>query len=168
MLQGLVAATDDPADRDAVSYWSDWPSRGPASFSDVRWNWAQTASYANANGLPHFDDMAAAAQLASVRAVHGRVSFQSHVMSVDDFLTMWVTEFGLHHLDLIRHLDHQPRPSDDVLHVVVSTLQKLTKSTDLEDWDELTFVRKAAGREALSATDLERLGERGSRFPALG
>lgn len=51
ILQGLVSATEDPPDRDALSYWKDWPPRGPGGFAEVRWLWAQTASYANTNAL---------------------------------------------------------------------------------------------------------------------
>jgi uncharacterized protein (TIGR03083 family) len=169
ILQGLVSATEDPIDRDAVSYWADWPPSAPAAFSQVRWIWAQSSSYSNASALKaHFEDTAGAAQRAVSIVMNGRIQFQSHVMLVDDFLSMWVTELVIHHLDLILHLENRPRPSKMALQLVVATLQSLSGSADLEGWDEITFIRKVTGREALSNGELHRLGERQGRFPALG
>lgn len=167
ILQGLVSATEKPVDRDAISYWSDWPPIGPAGFSEVRWIWAQSASYADASGLrAHFEDVAGAAQSACAKARNGQISFQSHAMLIDDFLSMWITEFAVHHFDLICDLDDRPRPSEEVVRFLVATLQTLTEVTDLEGWDELSFIRKATGREALNSDDLQRLGEKKRRFPA--
>jgi len=169
ILQGLVAATNQPVDRDAVSYWADWPPRGPATFSQVRWTWAQSSSYSNASGLKtHFDDTAAAAQLAITGSGTGRIQFQSHVMLVDELLSMWITEFAIHHLDLIRHLKNRQGPSKELLKLVVDSLQTLTGSSDLEGWDEHTFIQKVTGRDAITDAERNRLGERQSRFPAFG
>ena len=169
ILQGLIAATDEPIDRDAVSYWADWPPTAPATFSQVRWIWAQTSSYTNASGLKkHFENTAAAAQMAITGAMNGRIQIQSHVMLVDEFISMWITELAIHHLDLIPYLESRPGPSRMVLQLVVDTLKTLTGSTDLEGWDELTFIQKVAGREALTDSERNRLGEREGRFPAFG
>ncbi len=169
ILQGLVSATDKPTDRDAISYWSAFPSTGSAGFSEVRWIWAQSASYKNASGLQsHFEDSAAAAQAACAQSRNGRITFQSHVMMIDDFLSMWITEFAVHHFDLIYDLDDRPTPSEEVVRFLVATLQTLTGVTDLDRWDELSFIRKATGREALNSDDLEKLGEKKRRFPAFG
>lgn len=169
LLQGLVAVTESPVDRDAISYWSDWPPRGLAGFSEVRWLWAQTASYAEAGALKaHFDDVADAAQLAIAHPLHARVSFQSHVMLINDFLSTWVTEFAVHHFDLIFELDDQLPPSGDVVRSLVVTLQTLTGTTNVEGWDQLSFIRKATGREPLSPDDFQRLVVNKDRFPAFG
>jgi hypothetical protein len=169
LLQGLVSATENPVDRDAITYWSDWPPKESVGFSEVRWLWAQSASYANASGLKaHFDDSAGAAQLASAHAPNGRISFQSHVMLIDDFLSMWVIEFGVHHFDLIFELDNRLSPSKDVVRFLVSTLQTLTGTTEIQGWDDLSFIRKATGREPLNSDDLQKLGKNKDRFPAFG
>jgi len=169
ILQGLVSATENPVDRDAISYWSDWPPRGPAGFSEVRWLWAQSASYANAGGLrSHFEDSAGAAQSASAHAPNGPISFQSHVMLIDDFLSMWTTEFAVHHFDLIYDLEDRPPPSEEVVRFLVGTLETLTETTKPQGWDDHSFIRRATGREALTTDDLQLLGQHKHRFPALG
>jgi uncharacterized protein (TIGR03083 family) len=169
ILKGLVSATEEPVDRDAISYWNDWPPKEQAGFSDVRWLWAQSASYANANALrSHFEDSACAAQSASILAPNGRISFQSHVMLIDDFLSMWVTEFAVHHFDLIYELENRPPPNEEVIRFLVVILQTLTGVTKLHEWDDLSFVRKATGREALTTDEISKLGDVQHRFPALG
>jgi uncharacterized protein (TIGR03083 family) len=169
ILQGLSSATDKPTDRDAISYWRDWPPTGPASFSDVRWIWAQSASYATASGLrDHFEVSAAAAQAACAQSSSGPISFQSHVMMIDDFLSMWIVEFAVHHFDLVRDIENQRAPSEEVIDLLIATLQTLTGVNDLNGWDELTFIRKATGRETLNRDDLEKLGDKKRRFPAFG
>lgn len=169
ILQGLVSATEDPPDRDALSYWKDWPPRGPRGFADVRWLWAQTASYANTNALKsHFEDSARAAQSACAHAPQGRVAFQSHVMATDHFLSMWMTEFAVHHFDLIENLERELPPSKEVMGSLLTTLDAVTESTRLERWDDRSFIRKSTGREPLDFDERQELREHSSLFPALG
>lgn len=169
ILQGLVSETDDPADRDALSYWKDWPPQGPTGFTDVRWLWAQTASYASTNSLKsHFDVSACAAQTACTHAPQGRVVFQSHVMETDHFLSTWNTEFAVHHFDLVENLERGLSPSEEVMRSLVTTLDALTESTRLERWDDLSFIRKSTGRERLNLDERRELGELSSLFPAFG
>lgn len=169
ILLGLATTTTAPIDRDATTYWDDWPPRGPARFADVRWLWAQTASYATSDGLrSHFDASAEAAHSASVNAPSGRIGFQSHVMTTEDFLSMWITEFAVHHFDLVSELDEQPAPDEDVVRFLVDTLYVMTGRTRLPHWDDLSFLRKATGRDDLSAEELRELGENAGRYPAFG
>lgn len=169
VLRGLTATTDQPADRDATSYWSDWPPGPPPGFADVRWLWAQTASYSRADDLrTHFESSARAAQWAGGRAAAGRVAFQSHVMTTDEFVSVWVVEFTVHHLDLLRHLNVQIRPDDEVIQHVVHALEVMTATRRPRNWDNLTFLAKATGREPLETNERALLGDTHRRFPAFG
>lgn len=169
VLRGLASTTNNPADRDALSYWSDWPAKGAPSFADVRWLWAQSAAYSHGGELrSHFEDSARAAQSAGARAPAGRIEFQSHVMTIDDFLATWVVEFTVHHLDLVRYLDAQPSPDPGALRFTVVSLEALTATRQPRDWNDHTFLRKATGREALDSADLRQLGDHADRFPAFG
>ena len=89
-------------------------------------------------------------------------------MLIDDFLSMWVTEFAVHHFDLIFELENRPPPSEDVVRSLVVTLQTLTGTTNIQEWDDLLFIRKATGREPLNSDDIQKLGIIKDRFPAFG
>lgn len=49
-LASLASTTGAPADRNAVSYWSEWPGGGRAGFAAVRSTWAMAAAYLRGGG----------------------------------------------------------------------------------------------------------------------
>ncbi len=169
LLRGLTVPCDDPVDRDYVSYWKDWPASGPATFADVRWIWATAASYATTDSLrSHFDEVMTAAAAVSRVAPGGRVRFQNHVLSIDDLLTMFSVEFAVHHLDLLVAVPDRPGPEPGALALAASTLDGLLGPRHPTSWDQLTYVRKATGRQRLDAADIAELGADSSRYPAFG
>src|SRR5215469_7135836 len=100
------AGPDEPADRDFISYWRDWPaSTDPVSFSTVRWHWANASAYSVGSELRrHFRDAARAAAGVSLHAPAGRFRFQGHVMEAEDILAMWTVELVVHQFDLTAYL----------------------------------------------------------------
>jgi hypothetical protein len=168
-LLGLSASTDDPADRDFVSYWHDWPPGRPPGFSEVRFTWACTAAYSRGESLQHhFDDVAKAVAQAVRSAPDGRVRFQGHVMETADFLGMWATEFALHHLDLLVEVTGQPAPAAEALEVAALTVEGLLDAARPWWWDSVTYIRKASGRSPLTPDEASRLGPLASKYPAFG
>ena len=169
LLRGLTVPCDDPVDRDYVSYWKDWPASGQATFADVRWIWATAASYTTTDSLRgHVDEVMTAAAAVSRVAPGGRVRFQNHVLSIDDLLTMFSVEFAVHHLDLLVAVPDRPGPEPGALELAVSTLDGLLGPRHPTSWDQLTYVRKATGRQRLDAADIAELGTDSSRYPAFG
>jgi hypothetical protein len=45
LLVALACPIEEPADRDYLSWWRDWPHEGAVSFDSVRASWARTSSY---------------------------------------------------------------------------------------------------------------------------
>lgn len=169
LMAGLARQTDAEADRDFVSSWRDWFRNEPATFAAVRWTWAMTAAYPSADGLlRHFEDLASAAALAARGAPSGRVSAEGHVLDVEDWLATWAFEFSLHHLDLVVELEGRPTPDPDCLAVAAVTLEGLLGWERPSWWDQLTYLRKATGRQPLDQSDLSRLGEDVALLPSLG
>lgn len=165
------ADQDEPADRDFVSYWRDWPAGGePVSFATVRWHWANASAYSVASEFRrHFEDTARAAAGVSRLAPAGRYRFQGHVMEAEDILAMWTVEFVVHHLDLIAYLPERNGPLSAALALTARTLDGLLGASARPlTWDDITYVLKSTGRVPLDAGDREFLGERAAGFPAFG
>jgi hypothetical protein len=103
----------------------------------------------------HFADTARAAAYAARNAPSGRYRFQGHVLTAEDLLGMWTTEFAVHHLDLIAHLPAEG-PTDTAVEITVKTLDGLLTGRGAVrpgGWDDLTYVRKATGRLPLEAKE---------------
>ncbi|WP_431035143.1 maleylpyruvate isomerase N-terminal domain-containing protein [Streptomyces sp. P6-2-1] len=98
--------------RDAVTYWqvSEVPPDGtdPLDALTVR----LAAAYEDPALLKfHLDDVGSAAGRAARLAVPGaHVGTQGQVLTVADYLSAYVLEWTLHHLDLTAHLAHAPGP----------------------------------------------------------
>jgi uncharacterized protein (TIGR03083 family) len=165
------AGPDEPADRDYISYWRDWPAAvEPVTFATVRWHWAMGSAYSVASEFRrHFTDTARAAAGVSRQAPGGRYRFQEHVMEAEDILAMWTVELVVHHLDLIAFLPGRYGPPPAALTLTARTLDGLMGITQRPpSWDEITYVLKGTGRVPLDDEDREVLGERAAAFPAFG
>lgn len=169
ILAGLASTTTAAVDRDAVSCWRDWTPGRPPGFGDVRSTWAMAAAYSQGKWLlAHFHDMCAAAERAARSAPAGRVSFQGHVLAVEDFLAMWTVEFTIHHLDLLVGLAGLPTPAPEAIELVAVTLDGLLEAQRPVWWDTGTYVRKGTGREPLDDAERSRLAQLADRYPAFG
>lgn len=165
------AGPDEPADRDYISYWRDWPAAAePVTFGSVRWHWAMGSAYSVASEFRrHFTDTARAAAGVSRQAPKGRFRFQGHVMAAEDILAMWTVELVVHHLDLIAYLPGRYDPVPAALTLTARTLDGLFDGAERPpSWDDITYVLKATGRVPLDEADREFLGERAAAFPAFG
>jgi hypothetical protein len=167
----VPAGPDEPADRDFVTYWRDWPaSAGDVTFGSVRWHWANASAYSVASEFRrHFTDTARAAAGVSLQAPAGRFRFQEHVMEAEHILAMWTVELVVHQLDLTAYLPRSYGPLPEALALTVCTLDGLLGSAERPpSWDDTSYVLKATGRTPLDDTDREFLGERAGSYPAFG
>lgn len=114
----------------------------------------------------HFDDVGSAAGRAAELVDPAlRVSTRGQVLTAGDFLSAYVLEWTLHHLDLIAHLPDVAGPPAEGLARSRRMLEKIAGfgfPTSFSDRDALLV---GTGRRA--ATDAERaeLGERAARLP---
>lgn len=169
LLVALACPIEEPADRDYLSWWRDWPHEGAVSFDSVRASWARTSSYPSGGSIRgRFCDLARASISLLLKGPSGRLSFQGHVSEVADFAAMWTVELALHHLDLGVELADRPGPEEQALDLAVLTLDGLLGEPRPSWWDQLTYLRKGTGRATLTEEERRELGLSATRYPAFG
>ncbi|MFG3111975.1 maleylpyruvate isomerase N-terminal domain-containing protein [Streptomyces tendae] len=166
VLITLATPTAEEPTRDSVTYWQVVePPTGddPLDALIVR----LAAAYEQPGLLKfHLDDVGSAAGRAAVLAdPAGRVGTQGQVLTAGDYLSAYVLEWSLHHLDLIAHLPEAAPPpaaglrrSRELLEGVVGT----AFPTAFTDRDALLI---GTGRRAPTAVETAALGELAARLP---
>ncbi|MEU3985328.1 maleylpyruvate isomerase N-terminal domain-containing protein [Streptomyces sp. NPDC026672] len=167
VLITLVTPADTEPTRDAVTYWdvSGTPPTGddPLDALIVR----LAAAYEEPWLLRfHLDDVGSAAGRAAGLVDPGlRVGTRGEVLTAGDYLSAYVLEWTLHHLDLVAHLPHMAGPSAEALarsRGMLETIARTAFPASLSDEDALLI---GTGRRA--PTDAERtdLGPLAARLP---
>ncbi|MDP5312680.1 maleylpyruvate isomerase N-terminal domain-containing protein [Streptomyces poriferorum] len=153
--------------RDAVTYWevSTTPPTGDDPLD------ALTVRLAAAYEEPwllrfHLDDVGSAAGRAAVLAdPTGRVGTRDEVFTVDEYLTTYVLEWTLHHLDLIAHLPDAADPPPEGLarsRALLESIAGAALPASLSDRDALLI---GTGRRAPTEAETARLGSLATRLP---
>ncbi|MFF7779011.1 maleylpyruvate isomerase N-terminal domain-containing protein [Streptomyces tanashiensis] len=167
VLITLATPADTPPTRDAASYWevADTPPTGddPLDALTVR----LAAAYEDPGLLKfHLDDVGAAAGRAAVLADSGRaVATRGEVLTAGDYLSAYVLEWTLHHLDLVAHLRGAPGPPAESLAAARVLLERITGApfpAELSDTDALLV---GTGRREPSAAQRAALSGAGVRIP---
>ncbi|MFI8962948.1 maleylpyruvate isomerase N-terminal domain-containing protein [Streptomyces sp. NPDC053493] len=155
VLITLATPADTEPTRDAVTYWelSEAPPTGddPLDALTVR----LAAAYEDPALLKfHLDDVGSAAGRAARLADPGlRVGTRGQVLTAGDYLSAYVLEWTLHHLDLIAHLPGAPEPPAEGLARTRAMLEVLAGAplpTSMSDRDALlvgTGRRAPTGEE---------------------
>ncbi|WP_328608037.1 maleylpyruvate isomerase N-terminal domain-containing protein [Amycolatopsis sp. NBC_00345] len=141
ILITLASTTEAPATRDAVTYWR--PAEPPTGTDpEAAFVRRSAAAYTGPAGLTHhFDDLAVAAGRAAAAAdPAARVETCDEVFTVADYLSVYVVEATLHHLDLVRHLSGVDGPPPETTAATRSMVEKVTGQA---------FPAGVADREAL-------------------
>ena len=116
----------------------------------------------------HFDDVGSAAERAAELANPGlRVSTRDDVLTVGDYLSAYVVEWTLHHLDLIAHLRGSVEPPAESLAHSREMLEKIAGAAlpaSLSDKDALLV---GTGRRAPTDVDQAELGELAAKLPVV-
>ncbi|MER7336606.1 maleylpyruvate isomerase N-terminal domain-containing protein [Streptomyces sp. NPDC000075] len=114
----------------------------------------------------HLDDVGSAAGRAAALADPGsRVGTQGEVLTVADYLSAYVMEWTLHHLDLIAHLPSAPPPPAETLAAARTALERIAGApfpASLPDRDALLV---GTGRRAPDAEERAALGGLAARLP---
>ncbi|GGT25426.1 maleylpyruvate isomerase [Streptomyces tanashiensis] len=167
VLITLATPADTPPTRDAASYWevADTPPTGedPLDALTVR----LAAAYEDPGLLKfHLDDVGSAAGRAAVLADPGRaVATRGEVLTAGDYLSAYVLEWTLHHLDLVAHLRGAPRPPAESLSTARALLERIAGApfpAELSDTDALLV---GTGRREPSSAERAALSGAGVRIP---
>ncbi|MFJ4974728.1 maleylpyruvate isomerase N-terminal domain-containing protein [Streptomyces coeruleorubidus] len=158
VLITLATPADGEPTRDALTYWeiSDTPPTGedPLDALTVR----LAAAYEEPHLLKfHLDDVGSAAGRAADLADPGlRVGTRDEVLTVGDYLSTYVLEWTLHHLDLIAHLPDAAPPPSQGLARSREMLERIVGSPFPPSFSDQDALLVGAGRRP--PTDAERAG----------
>jgi len=167
VLITLVTPASSAPTRDAVTYWevTGTPPTGadPLDALTVR----LAAAYGESWLLKfHLDDVGSAAGRAAELADPAQpVSTRDVVLTAGDYLSAYVLEWTLHHLDLIARLPDAPPPPAESLARTREMLETIAGSpfpASLSDTDALLV---GTGRRTPTHAETAALGELAARLP---
>ncbi|MEH6372821.1 maleylpyruvate isomerase N-terminal domain-containing protein [Streptomyces sp. KLMMK] len=167
VLITLATPAEAEPTRDAVTYWNveDRPPTGddPLDALTVR----LAAAYEEPWLLKfHLDDLGSAAGRAAGLADPAlRVGTRDEVLTVADYLSVYVLEWTLHHFDLIAHLPDAVDPPAESLAGARELLEKIAGAafpSSLSDKDALLI---GTGRRAPTDEEKADLGELAAKVP---
>ena len=167
VLITLVTPASSAVTHDAVTYWavSSEPPSGddPLDALIVR----LAAAYEDPALLKfHLDDVGAAAGRAAGLADPGmRVSTQDMVLTAGDYLSAYVLEWTLHHLDLVAHVPSAPGPPAEGLARTRSMLEKIAGAQFPPSFSDPDVLLVATGRRSPTDAEREALGDLFARLP---
>jgi hypothetical protein len=161
-----------PPDRDAVTYWSDFPAGAPDPQSrQIRAIRTIAATWRFDNLVESYAETARAVlALAARTPSHQLITTQGHVLRVADLLATLAFEAAVHHMDLVLDLD-RPGPGAVPLALVRRTLDGLLGSPAPTGWDDVAWARIGTGRQVptlAERAELSALGADPDRLPLLG
>ncbi|MFI1100455.1 maleylpyruvate isomerase N-terminal domain-containing protein [Streptomyces melanogenes] len=169
--QDVLITLATPADReptvDAVTYWTveDRPPTGedPLDALTVR----LAAAYQEPHLLKfHLDDVGSAAgRAARLADPAARVGTRDEVLTVDDYLSAYVLEWTLHHLDLIAHLPEVPGPPAEGLARTRAMLEEIAGAAFPASFTDTDALLTGTGRRAPTAAEEAELGALAARLP---
>ncbi|MFL6072608.1 MAG: maleylpyruvate isomerase N-terminal domain-containing protein [Mycobacteriales bacterium] len=163
VLITLVTPAEAEPTRDAVTYWE--VSRTPPTGEDPLD--ALTVRLAAAYGEPwllkfHLDDVGSAAGRAAGLADPGlRVSTRDQVLTAGDYLSAYVMEWTLHHLDLVAHLPDTAGPPAEGLARSRGMLEKIAGAAFPASFSDRDALLVGTGRRAPTAAESAALGAAG-------
>ncbi|MFV2117454.1 maleylpyruvate isomerase N-terminal domain-containing protein [Streptomyces sp. Act-28] len=167
VLITLATPTDAEPTRDAVTYWevADAPPTGddPLDALIVR----LAAAYQEPRLLTfHLDDVGSAAGRAAELADPDlRVSTRDQVLTAGDYLSAYVLEWTLHHLDLVAHLPNVAEPPAEGLARTREMLEEITGHRFPASFSDKDALLVGTGRRAPTEAEKAELGEVGARLP---
>ncbi|MFG2888368.1 maleylpyruvate isomerase N-terminal domain-containing protein [Streptomyces sp. NPDC048248] len=168
VLITLVTPTEAEATVDAVTYWElVEPPTGEDPLDALIPRLA--AAYGEPRWLKfHLDDVGSAAGRAAEFADPTvRVSTRDQVLTTGDYLSAYLLEWSLHHLDLIAHLPSAAEPPAETLSAARAALEKIAGTAfpvSLSDEDALLI---GTGRRTPTAAETATLGDFAAKLPLI-
>jgi hypothetical protein len=167
VLITLATPESSALTHDAITYWavsSSLPSgEDPLSALIVR----LAAAYEDPALLKfHLDDVGSAAGRAADLADPGmRVSTQDMVLTAGDYLSAYVLEWTLHHLDLVAHLPSVAGPPAEGLARTRGMLEKIAGAQFPASMPDEDVLRVGTGRRAPTEAETAALGALAAQLP---
>ncbi len=167
VLITLVTPAETEPTRDAVTYWEvgATPPTGddPLDALIVR----LAAAYQEPRLLRfHLDDVGSAAGRAAVLAdPAARVATRGEVLTAGDYLSAYVMEWTLHHLDLAAHLPGVPPPPPEGLARSRQMLETIAGTAFPASFSDPDALLTGTGRRAPTGPEKAELGELAARLP---
>ncbi|MCX5149730.1 MULTISPECIES: maleylpyruvate isomerase N-terminal domain-containing protein [unclassified Streptomyces] len=167
VLITLVTPAEAEPTVDAVTYWNvqDQPPTGedPLDALIVR----LAAAYGEPRLLTfHLDDVGSAAGRAAELADPGaRVSTRGEVLTAGDYLTAYVLEWTLHHLDLIAHLPDAAEPPPEGPARSRAMLEEIAGAAFPASFSDKDALLIGTGRRAPTAAERAELGALAAKLP---
>ncbi|MBQ0886083.1 maleylpyruvate isomerase N-terminal domain-containing protein [Streptomyces sp. RM72] len=166
VLITLATPTAEEPTRDAVTYWRVVePPTGddPLDALIVR----LAAAYEQPGLLAfHLDDVGSAAGRAAALAdPTSRVGTQDQVLTAGDYLSAYVLEWSLHHLDLVAHLPEAAAPPAEGLRYARELLEGVVGAAFPASFTDRDALLIGTGRRAPTAAQTAALGELADRLP---
>ncbi|MFJ4003132.1 maleylpyruvate isomerase N-terminal domain-containing protein [Streptomyces sp. NPDC090023] len=167
VLITLATPADTAPTRDAATYWTvtHTPPTGedPLDALTVR----LAAAYQDPALLRfHLDDVGSAAGRAALLAdPRTRVGTQDQVLTTADYLSAYVLEWTLHHLDLTAHLPDAPPPPPETLAEARALLERITGEPFSAALSDTNALLLGTGRRAPTLGERTALGALTARLP---
>lgn len=167
VLITLVTPADEEPTRNAATYWevAETPPTGddPLDALIVR----LAAAYEQPRLLKfHFDDVGSAAgRAAELADLSRRVSTRGEILTAGDYLSAYVLEWTLHHLDLIAHLPDAAKPPAEGVarsRQLLETIAGEAFPASVSDEDALLV---GTGRRTPTDTEKAELGRLTTKLP---
>ena len=168
VLITLVTPAETEPTVDSVSYWNlVEPPTGEDPLDALIPRLA--AAYGEPRWLKfHLDDVGSAAgRAAELADPAARVSTRDEVLTVGDYLSAYVLEWTLHHLDLIAHLPSAAQPPAETLAAARASLEEIAGTpfpTSLPDRDALLI---GTGRRPPTDAEKTTLGDLAVKLPLI-
>jgi uncharacterized protein (TIGR03083 family) len=167
VLITLATPTDAEPTRDEVTYWdvADEPPSGDDPLD------ALTVRLAAAYEQPwllkfHLDDVGSAAgRAAELADPHRRVMTRDQVLTAADYLSAYVIEWTLHHLDLTAHLPGASQPPAAGLKRAREMLEKIAGTAFPDSFSDIDALLVGTGRRAPTDVEVRALGELAAKLP---
>jgi len=165
VLITLVTPSEAEPTVDAITYWklAETPPTGedPLDALIIR----LAAAYEDPALLKfHLDDVGSAAGRAADLADPGvRLGTQDMVLTAGNYLSAYVLEWTLHHLDLVAHLPGEARPPG--LARTRGMLEKIAGAPFPASFSDTDTLLVGTGRRAPTETETAALGDLAARLP---
>jgi hypothetical protein len=167
VLITLVTPTETEPTRNEVTYWevAETPPTGddPLDALIVR----LAAAYEEPRLLKfHLDDVGSAAgRAAELVDRSARVATRGEVLTTGDYLSAYVLEWTLHHLDLIAHLPDAAEPPADGLARSRKMLEKIADAAFPASMSDADALLVGTGRRAPTAAENAEMDALAARLP---